>query len=52
MVFTVALLSLWSVQTKADLNEILSKGVVKIAVPDAFAPFGSVGTSGEHEDMM
>ena len=40
---------LWSVQAKADLNDILSKGVVKIAVPEAFAPFGSVGSSGEHE---
>ena len=33
----------------ADLSEILSSGVVKIAVPEAFAPFGSVGASGEHE---
>ena len=27
----------------ADLSEILKKGEVKIAVPEAFAPFGSVG---------
>ena len=46
---TAAAVCLWSVQAKADLNDILSKGVVKIAVPEAFAPFGSVGSSGEHE---
>ena len=33
----------------ADLNEILKSGEVKIAVPESFAPFGSVGKSGEHE---
>ena len=33
----------------ADLNEILKNGEVKIAVPEAFAPFGSVGKTGEHE---
>ena len=32
-----------------DLSKILSDGVVKIAVPESFAPFGSVGASGEHE---
>ena len=32
-----------------DLSEILKSGEVKIAVPEAFAPFGSVGKSGEHE---
>ena len=32
-----------------DLAEILADGVVKIAVPESFAPFGSVGASGEHE---
>ena len=45
----LAVLCFWSVQVKADLNDILSKGVVKIAVPQAFAPFGAVGNSGEHE---
>ena len=40
---------LWSTQAKADLSDILSKGVVKIAVPESFAPFGSVGSSGTHE---
>ena len=33
----------------ADLSDILKSGTVKIAVPEAFAPFGSVGASGEHE---
>ena len=33
----------------ADLSDILKKGEVKIAVPEAFAPFGAVGKSGEHE---
>lgn len=33
----------------ADLSAILSAGVVKIAVPESFPPFGSVGASGEHE---
>ena len=33
----------------ADLSEILKNGEIKIAVPEAFAPFGSVGKSGEHE---
>ena len=32
-----------------DLAEILADGVVKIAVPESFAPFGSVGASGAHE---
>lgn len=48
LIFMITILSVWSVQTKADLNDILSKGTVKIAVPEAFAPFGSVGSSGEH----
>ena len=33
----------------ADLSEILKNGEIKIAVPEAFPPFGSVGKSGEHE---
>ena len=33
----------------ADLNEILKKGEVVIAVPEAFPPFGSVGKTGKHE---
>lgn len=33
----------------ADLPEILSGGTIKIAVPENFPPFGSLGASGEHE---
>ena len=36
-------------QAGADLAEILEAGVVKIAVPESFAPFGSLGASGEYE---
>lgn len=42
-------LGLSSTANAADLSEILSSGVVKIAVPESFAPFGSIGASGEHE---
>ncbi|MAI44327.1 MAG: amino acid ABC transporter substrate-binding protein [Hyphomicrobiaceae bacterium TMED74] len=38
-----------SVAAKADLSEILKTGVVKIGVPESFAPFGSLGASGELE---
>ena len=38
-----------SASALADLSNILSSGKVKIAVPEAFAPFGSVGATGEHE---
>ncbi|MEO1602814.1 MAG: transporter substrate-binding domain-containing protein [Pseudomonadota bacterium] len=34
---------------KADLSDILSAGTVKIAVPENFPPFGSLGADGEHE---
>ena len=33
----------------ADLNEILDAGKVRIAVPESFAPIGSLGADGEHE---
>lgn len=33
----------------ADLSDILQAGVVKIAVPESFPPFGSLGMEGEHE---
>ncbi|GAA3857110.1 transporter substrate-binding domain-containing protein [Celeribacter arenosi] len=33
----------------ADLSDILSAGVVKIAVPESFPPFGALGAEGEHE---
>ena len=32
----------------ADLNEILKNGEVKIAVPEAFAPFGCLSFLGRH----
>ena len=34
---------------KADLSDILTAGTIKIAVPENFPPFGSVGASGEQE---
>ncbi|MEM7406032.1 MAG: transporter substrate-binding domain-containing protein [Pseudomonadota bacterium] len=33
----------------ADLDDVLKSGTVKIAVPENFPPFGSLGASGEHE---
>lgn len=33
----------------ADLSDILEAGVVKIAVPESFPPFGALGDEGEHE---
>ncbi|MFY0615164.1 MAG: transporter substrate-binding domain-containing protein [Hyphomicrobiaceae bacterium] len=33
----------------ADLPEILKAGTIKIAVPENFPPFGSLGKEGEHE---
>lgn len=36
-------------QATADLADILAVGTVKIAVPESFAPFGSLGASGEYE---
>ena len=41
--------ALASTSALADLSDILSSGKVKIAVPEAFAPFGSVGATGDHE---
>ena len=43
------LIILSSTSVFADLIDILKSGTVKIAVPEAFAPFGSVGKSGKHE---
>ncbi|MEM8743230.1 MAG: transporter substrate-binding domain-containing protein [Pseudomonadota bacterium] len=39
----------FALPAKADLSEILSGGTIKIAVPENFPPFGSLGASGEHE---
>lgn len=46
-----ALLALPAMATTAaaDLSDILSAGVIKIAVPESFAPFGALGASGEYE---
>lgn len=38
----------FSAPAHADLSDILSAGVIKIAVPESFAPFGSLGMEGEH----
>lgn len=34
---------------KAELSDILSSGTVKIAIPENFAPFGSLSMEGEYE---
>ena len=47
--FLLSLFFLSFSANSADLNGILKSGEVKIAVPEAFAPFGSVGKTGEHE---
>jgi len=47
LVFIIS--QLYTLSVFADLNRILSDGVVKIAVPESFAPFGFVGKTGEHE---
>ena len=36
-------------QAVAELSDILEAGVVKIAVPESFPPFGALGASGEYE---
>ncbi len=42
-------LPLMATQAAADLTEILESGTVTIAVPEAFAPFGALGATGEYE---
>lgn len=37
------------ISAHADLSDILSEGTIQIAVPENFAPFGSLGADGEHE---
>lgn len=37
-----------SAPAQADLADILESGVVKIAVPENFPPFGALGPEGEH----
>lgn len=38
-----------STVAQADLVDILNSGTVKIAIPENFAPFGSLGMEGEYE---
>ncbi|MEO1265056.1 MAG: transporter substrate-binding domain-containing protein, partial [Pseudomonadota bacterium] len=33
----------------ADLSEVLKTGTVKVAVPENFPPFGSLGADGEYQ---
>ena len=42
-------LPVMATQALADLTDILDAGVVKIAVPESFAPFGALGATGEYE---
>ncbi|WP_340149316.1 transporter substrate-binding domain-containing protein [uncultured Sneathiella sp.] len=35
-------------QASADLSEVLESGTVKIAIPENFPPFGSLGAEGEY----
>jgi polar amino acid transport system substrate-binding protein len=48
MVAAAVLALPFAAPAQADLSDILSAGVVKIAVPESFAPFGSLGMEGEH----
>ncbi|MEM6546596.1 MAG: transporter substrate-binding domain-containing protein [Pseudomonadota bacterium] len=48
-IVAAALLVIPALPAKADLADILSAGTVKIAVPENFPPFGSLGPEGEHE---
>ena len=36
-------------QANAELSDILSAGTIKIAIPENFPPFGSLGAEGEYE---
>lgn len=45
----VMALPVMATQAAADLADILSAGIVRIAVPEAFPPFGALGASGEYE---
>lgn len=45
---TAAALALCALPALADLSDILERGTVKIAVPENFPPFGSLGIEGEH----
>ena len=48
--FLAGVLAIFSISSVAfaDLKDILNSGKVKIAVPESFAPFGSIGPEGTH----
>jgi polar amino acid transport system substrate-binding protein len=46
---TFLALPIMATQATADLADILADGTIKIAVPESFAPFGSLGALGEYE---
>ena len=48
-VSAAAMLLLAGAAAKADLSDILSGGTIKIAIPENFPPFGSLGAEGEYE---
>ena len=48
-VLTAAGLLLAGAVAKADLSDVLSGGSIKIAIPENFPPFGSLGATGEYE---
>lgn len=48
-VLTAAGLLLAGTVAKADLSDVLSSGSIKIAIPENFPPFGSLGATGEYE---
>lgn len=33
----------------ADLPDMLARGIINIAVPESFPPFGALGMEGEHQ---
>lgn len=45
---TLLLLMPFAETAKAELEDILESGVVKIGVPESFPPFGSLNEEGEH----
>ncbi|WP_346893831.1 transporter substrate-binding domain-containing protein [uncultured Roseibium sp.] len=45
----LALTAMFATPANAELSDILSSGKVKIAVPENFVPFGSLGAEGEYE---
>ena len=46
---TAAVLLLAGAAAKAELSDVLSSGSIKIAIPENFPPFGSLGATGEYE---